>query len=129
MELCGRQVHLDFHTSPDIEEIGRDFSPDEFADTLSKAHVNSVTCFARCHHGWIYYPSKQNPELIHPNLMNHNLLIDQINACHSRGIKAPVYTTVRWDEKIMKEKPEWLGSSGTAFLLWDLSEQRIQRFF
>ena len=47
MELCGRQVHLDFHTSPDIEEIGRDFSPDEFADTLSKAHVNSVTCFAR----------------------------------------------------------------------------------
>lgn len=108
MELCGRQVHLDFHTSPDIEEIGRDFSPDEFAETLSKAHVNSVTCFARCHHGWIYYPSKQNPELIHPNLMNHNLLIDQINACHSRGIKAPVYTTVRWDEKIMKEKPEWL---------------------
>lgn len=108
MEVNNRQVHLDFHTSPDITEIGRDFSPEEFADTLARAHVNSVTCFARCHHGWLYYPSVKNPELIHPHLQNKNLLPKQIRACHARGIKVPVYTTVRWDQRVMKENPEWL---------------------
>lgn len=108
MDIRYRQVHLDFHTSQYITEIGKDFSAKEFGETLEKAHVNSVTCFARCHHGWLYYPSKKNPELIHPNLKNHNLLLEQITECHKRGIKAPVYTTVRWDERIMHEHPEWL---------------------
>ena len=108
MKMNNRQVHLDFHTSPDITDIGKDFLPEEFASVMKQAHVNSVTCFARCHHGWLYYPSKKNPELIHPGLKNKNLLLEQIRACHAQGIKAPVYTTVRWDERIMKERPEWL---------------------
>lgn len=108
MDIRYRQVHLDFHTSQYITEIGRDFSARDFGDTLQKAHVNSITCFARCHHGWLYYPSKKNPELIHPNLKNKNLLLEQIAECHKRGIKVPVYTTVRWDERIAREHPEWL---------------------
>ena len=32
-----RQVHLDFHTSPAIPEIGVDFDPDEFVATLKAA--------------------------------------------------------------------------------------------
>ncbi len=108
MSLRYRQVHMDFHTSQYITEVGRDFSAEEFAQTLEQAHVNSVTCFARCHHGWLYYPSKTNPELIHPNLVRKNLLLEQIEACHRRGIRVPVYTTVRWDERIIREKPEWL---------------------
>jgi hypothetical protein len=103
-----RQVHLDFHTSQYITEIGKDFNAEEFAETLESAHVNSITCFARCHHGWLYYPSKKNPELHHPNLKNPNLLLEQIEACHTRGIRVPVYTTVRWDERVIREHPEWL---------------------
>lgn len=107
-ELNYRQVHLDFHTSQYITGIGKDFNAEEFAGTLEKAHVNSITCFARCHHGWMYYPSKKNPELLHPHLQRPNLLLEQIEACHKRGIRVPVYTTVRWDERIIREKPEWL---------------------
>ena len=103
-----RQVHLDFHTSQYITEVGKEFDPEEFADTLQKAHVNSVTCFARCHHGWLYYPSRENPELVHPHLKRPGLLLEQIRACRKRGIRVPVYTTVRWDERILREKPEWL---------------------
>jgi len=103
-----RQVHLDFHTSEYIPDVGKDFDKNEFADTLEKAHVDSVTCFARCHHGWLYYPSRKYPELIHPNLKNHNLLPDQIEACHERNIKVPVYTTVQWDGRVMREHKEWL---------------------
>lgn len=37
-----RQIHLDFHTSPYIEQIGEEFVREEFADILTKAHVNSM---------------------------------------------------------------------------------------
>ena len=92
-----RQIHLDFHTSEAIAGIGSKFDPDEFGDTLQEARVNSITCFARGHHGWIYYDSAAHPERIHPQLARRNLLVEQIQACHARGIRAPVYTTVQWD--------------------------------
>lgn len=103
-----RQIHLDFHTSEFINDIGADFNLAEFGETLKNAHVNSVTLFARCHHGWLYYPSKKHPHLVHPHLKNKNFLIEQIDACHKLGIKAPIYTTVQWDGRIMREHPEWL---------------------
>lgn len=107
-KLNFRQVHLDFHTSPDISHIGSDFDPHEFAQTVKNAHIDSITCFARCHHGMIYYDSKINPERIHPNLTNRNLLNEQIEACHKNGIRVPIYTTVQWDYYTAKEHPEWL---------------------
>jgi hypothetical protein len=103
-----RQVHLDFHTSPLIPEVGAAFDADAFADTLQQAHVDSVTCFARCHHGHIYYPSKVHPERIHPTLRRRNLLGDQIKACHKRGIRVPIYITVQWDEYTADRHRDWL---------------------
>ncbi|MBN2047004.1 MAG: beta-galactosidase trimerization domain-containing protein [Anaerolineaceae bacterium] len=108
MELRFRQVHLDFHTSGLIPDIGADFDPREFADTLAAADVDSITCFARCHHGYLYYDSKKFPERIHPHLARPNLLLEQIEACHQRGIRVPIYITVQWDEFTAKEHPEWL---------------------
>jgi len=102
-----REIHLDFHTSEEISGIGADFDPDEFADTLVKAHVNSITCFARCHHGWIYYDTELNPERRHPYL-TRNLLKEQIDACHARGIRVPIYTTVQWDHFTARQHPEWI---------------------
>lgn len=108
IDLRFRQVHLDFHTSPDIEGIGKDFDAEEFAHILEMARVNSVTCFARCHHGMLYYDSKQNPERVHPHLDNRNLLNGQIEACHKSGIRVPIYTTVQWDYYTAGQHPEWL---------------------
>ena len=107
-ELRFRQVHLDFHTSEHIPDVGKDFDPEAFAATLAAAHVDSVTCFARCHHGWLYYDSKAMPECVHPNLRNRNLLKAQIEACHRRDIRVPVYTTVQWDDKVAREHGDWL---------------------
>lgn len=107
-DLRYRQVHLDFHTSEYIPNVAVDFDPDEFANTLKDAHVNSITCFARCHHGYLYYPSKAWPEMIHPGLTKKDLLLQQIEACHRVGIKAPIYTTVQWDGHVARNHPEWL---------------------
>jgi Hypothetical glycosyl hydrolase 6/Beta-galactosidase trimerisation domain len=103
-----RQVHLDFHTSEAIPGIAANFDANEFADMLQQAHVNSVTCFARCHHGWLYYDSPRYPELVHPGLANRNLLKQQIEACHARGIRVPIYITVQWDHRSAMAHPEWL---------------------
>jgi len=102
-----RQVHLDFHTSDHISEVGYDFDPEEFAATLKKAYVNSVTVFGRCHHGYIYHDSKAFAERKHPHL-KRNLLKEQIEACHKAGIRTPVYVTVQWDYLTARKHPEWL---------------------
>jgi len=102
-----RQIHLDFHTSEHVEDIGAQFDPEEFVSTLKRAAVNSVTCFARCHHGWIYYDTKLNPERRHPHL-KRNLLKEQIEVCHKHGIRVPVYTTIQWDHYTAQRRPDWL---------------------
>ena len=85
-QLRFRQVHLDFHTSPLIPGVGADFDPDAFARTLSEAHIDSITCFAVCHHGMCYYPTKVGQ--MHPHLQR-DLLGEQIAACHQHGIRVP----------------------------------------
>jgi len=100
-----RQVHLDFHTSPFIPEVGSEFDPVEFARAFKDAHVNSVTVFAKCHHGMCYYPTKTGTP--HPNLGGRDLLGEQIEALHHADIRAPVYTTVAWEEDVARRHPEW----------------------
>ena len=105
-EMPLRQVHLDFHTSPLIPDVGRDFDEEAFVQTLLRAHVASVTCFSRCHHGHIYHPTRFS-ELRHPHLCG-DLLGRQIAACHAAGIRAPVYITVGWDHLQSRRNPQWL---------------------
>ena len=106
-DLRFRQIHLDFHTSEHIAGIGSKFDANQFADTLARASVDSVTCFARGHHGWIYYDTALNPERRHPHLQC-NLLAEQIEACHARDIRVPIYVTVQWDQYTTEHHPEWI---------------------
>ena len=86
-----KTFNLDFtFRAPTCTDIAVDFDPESFADTLERAHVDSVTCFARCHHGYIYYDTKKNPERKHPHLKRH-LLEEQIEACHSAASGADLH--------------------------------------
>ncbi len=116
MTLRQRQVHLDFHTSEALHDIGAAFDPDTFVATLQRAAVDSITCFARCHHGWMYYQSSRHPERRHPQLTT-DLLRRQIEACHAHDIRVPIYTTVQWDHYTAERHPEWLtrDESGRPF--------------
>lgn len=100
-----RQVHLDFHTSENIDNIGADFTKDDFQKKLMMGHVNSITVFSKCHHGWSYHPTVKNE--IHPNL-HFDLLKAQIEAAHEIGVKTPVYLSAGYDEKSAFRHPEWL---------------------
>ncbi len=99
-----RCVHLDFHTSPSIDGIGKDFNREKFIKTIKDANVELMTVFAKCHHGYTYYPSKVST--MHPGL-SFNLLGEEIDAIHEAGAKAPIYITVGWSKKDADEHPEW----------------------
>lgn len=103
-QLRFRQVHLDFHTSPHIDGIGAKFDKARWQDTLCKAHVNSVTLFSKCHHGWSYHPTKVGK--MHPHL-NFDLLRAQYDACKEVGIAAPVYLSAGVDNLAGEEHPDW----------------------
>src|SRR5689334_8851438 len=105
IELPSRQVHLDFHTSEHIRRVGNRFDERQFQRALKLARLNSVTVFAKCHHGWSYYPTKVGRR--HPHLRT-NLLARQIEAAHAIGVRAPIYYTVGWSVHDAETHPEWL---------------------
>jgi len=105
MQSALRQVHLDFHTSPFIPDVGAEFDAREFAATFQRARVNSVTIFAKCHHGMCYYPTLTGTP--HPALNGRDLLGEMLEALREEGIRCPVYTTVAWEENVADLHPEW----------------------
>ena len=101
--LRKRQVHLDFHTS-ELLPVGNKFSKEQFQKALKAGHVNSITVFSKCHHGWSYHPTEVNE--MHPTL-DFDLLGAQLEACKEIDVNAPVYISAGFDEKEYLKRPEW----------------------
>ena len=99
-----RQTHLDFHTSPDIPGIGSHFSKENFQAALKAGHLDSITVFAKCHHGLCYYPTEIGT--MHPNL-SFDLTGAMIDAAHEIGVRAPVYITAGWSDLDAVQHPDW----------------------
>lgn len=104
-KLASRQVHLDFHTPALPFELGKNFDKKIFQQTLLEAEVNSITLTGKCHHGHLYYQT--NLAAKHPQ-MKKDFLMEQVDACHEIGIKAPVYLSVGWDAYAADHHSEWL---------------------
>ena len=99
-----RQVHLDFHTSPDISGIGSQFSKENFQRALKKGNVDSITVFAKCHHGFCYYPTKVGNQ--HPGL-DFDLTGAMVDAAHEIGVRAPIYITAGWSHNDAMAHFDW----------------------
>jgi hypothetical protein len=102
--VTARQVHLDFHTSEHIPGVGSRFSKAQFQEALRLGRVDWINIFAKCHHGWSYYPTEVGA--VHPTL-TIDLLGQQIEACHEMGVRAPIYYTVGWSVHDAETHPEW----------------------
>lgn len=99
-----RQIHLDFHTALECTGIGKDFDAETFVKTLQTGHVDTINIFAKCHHGYSYYPTQVGT--MHPNL-SFDLLGKQIEALHKADIRCPIYVSVKWDDLAGIQHPEW----------------------
>ncbi len=100
-----RQVHLDFHTALEVDGVGDNFDAKTFVETLQTGHVDTINIFAKCHHGYSYYPTKVGT--MHPKL-KFDLLGSMIEALHRADIRCPVYVSVKWDDLAGMQHPEWM---------------------
>ncbi len=95
-KLPFRQVHLDFHTGDHMPEVGSQFSEENFRKALQLGHINSISLFSKCHHGWSYHPTKVNA--MHPTLKT-NLLDRQLKVCEELGVRTQIYISAGLDER------------------------------
>jgi hypothetical protein len=114
-----RQIHLDFHTSPFVPGIGEAFDKGQWQDRLNRAHVDSITCFSLCHHGWSYHPTQVGK--MHPHL-GFDLLRAQMDACKEIDVNVPVYLTAGVNNVAAYDHPEWREVDGTGrYTGWEAS--------
>ena len=116
MNEPSRQIHLDFHTSEHIPDVGKCFSKEQFKEALQIGHINQINIFGKCHHSWCYYPTKVQHAKMHPNL-KIDLLGQQIEACHEINVKAPVYLTVGWSAHDAETHPEWCARNSDGSII------------
>ncbi len=103
-KLPFRQVHLDFHTSEYMPDVGSEFSEENFRNALILGHISSITLFSKCHHGWSYHETKVNK--MHPTLKT-NLLKRQLLVCKELGVRAQIYISAGLDERKAVIYPEF----------------------
>lgn len=103
MSLPYRQIHLDFHTSECIEGIGAAFTRENFRQALIEGHVNSITLFSKCHHGWSYHKTAVNYP--HPHLAC-DLLDEQLAVCEELGVRTEIYVSAGFSEQYARRHPE-----------------------
>lgn len=103
-KLPFRQVHLDFHTSECMPDVGSEFSEENFRQALQDGHIDSITLFSKCHHGWSYHPTKVNK--MHPTLST-NLLGRQLAVCEELGVRTQIYISAGLDERKAVEYPQF----------------------
>jgi hypothetical protein len=115
-----RQVHLDFHTGAQIPAVGEQFDRRQFQEMLRIGHVDGVTLFSKCHHGFSYHPTSVG--IRHPYLSpGLDLLGEQIEACHEIGVAPVLYVSAGFDVAMLQVHPEWVvrdRKGGTGDPLW-----------
>jgi len=100
-----RQIHLDFHTQPNLMGVGSRFSKENFQKALIEGNVSSITVFARCYHGLCYYPTEKG--LRHPGC-DFDLTGAMVDAAHEIGVRAPIYINSGMAHIEAEAHPEWV---------------------
>lgn len=112
-----RKIHLDFHTHSNVPDVGKDFDPERFADTLVKANVNWLATPGKCDMGNTYFDSQVGHT--HPHLVRADLFPATVKACAARGIKVQAYYCLAWDSHIATIHPDWRQKTKDGkYIMW-----------
>lgn len=101
-KLPFRQVHLDFHTSECIDNIGSLFDKENFKRCLKKGHIDSITCLPSAitvGPTFLPKPMKCIRDAFRP-------LSAELETCAEAGVAAPIYISAGFDEKYAVNHPE-----------------------
>jgi len=105
MRKIKRALHFDFHTMPDIPDLGDDFSAESFVKTLVDAKIRYINFFARCNTGFSYYPTKIGVQ--HPYLKGKDLFGDILKECHKHDIGVTAYFNAGLSNELALRNRHW----------------------
>jgi len=100
-----RKIHLDFHTRPEVQEVGAGFDAELFAETLAKAQVNYLATPGKCDFGNTYFAARVGHA--HPYLAMPDMFPATVKACTARGIRVQAYYCLGMDEYTTAQHPDW----------------------
>ena len=118
-----RGIHLDFHTMPGIEDFGRDFNAEAFADRLEKTGVRYINAFAKCNLGFCYYNTKIGVKY---KGYDGDMLGELLDACHRRDIGVTAYLNFGIDHEACRTHRDYMkvGPDGRV-----IAEHRVSHTF
>ena len=97
-------LFYDFHTSPVIKGIGKNFDADAFADRLKKCGVDFVSFPARCNMGMAYYDTKIG---IRHYGLDFDMFGEMVRACNERNIAVNAYFNGGISQEEARLHPHW----------------------
>ena len=97
-------LFYDFHTSPELRGIGRDFDAEAFAARLEKNGVDFVSFPARCNMGMAYYDTKVG---IRHYGLDFDLFGTLVEACRRHGIAVNAYFNGGISQEETRLHPDW----------------------
>ncbi len=86
--------------------VADQFSAKAFFDTLEAARVNSISFFAKCHHGYSYFKSEIGTP--HPGMTTRDLFGEAAAEAQQRGMGFLAYFSLNVDEVVAEAHPEWV---------------------
>ncbi|MBO5924199.1 MAG: beta-galactosidase trimerization domain-containing protein [Lentisphaeria bacterium] len=98
-------LFYDFHTSPMLKNIGKDFDAEAFAARLKANNIDFVSFPARCNMGMAYYDTKIG---IRHYGLDFDLFGTLVEACKKYGIKVNAYFNGGISQEETRLHPEWL---------------------
>lgn len=106
MKNSKRKLLLDFHFPGWHPLILSKIDVQSIINTLKEAKVEVLVFYARCCMGYSYYNTKFGTK--HPNIGEHDLLREVIDAGHRAGIRVVAYFGGLWDRNDGDLHPEWI---------------------
>ena len=97
-------LFYDFHTSPELKNIGKNFDADAFAARLARNHIDFVSFPARCNMGMAYYDTKIG---IRHYGLDFDLFGELVKACRKRNIQVNAYFNGGISQEESRLHPDW----------------------
>ncbi|MBQ6353183.1 MAG: beta-galactosidase trimerization domain-containing protein, partial [Lentisphaeria bacterium] len=99
-----RRLLVDMHIPDRSDEMLRDFSPENYADMMALAEVDTAEIYAGSCLGLCYWPTEVG--FRHRCLHGRDLLGETVEACRRRGLNIQIYFNF-WSRAAYDAHPEW----------------------
>lgn len=107
-DQCYRKLFFDFHSAGTAVGLAAAFAGERWAERLVEARAEGVSVFTKCGCGYSYY-QQGSVRHQHPHLpAGLDMLQEQIDALHARGLKALGYYHTFNSEPIARDHPDWM---------------------